>query len=290
MKKKFLLTSICAVALGAALAFTGCGSSSDSSSSSAATSETPTETIKVGAVPTPHAEILNEVVKPLLAEKGYDLEVVEYDDYVLPNTALASGELDANYFQHLPYLENFNEENGTDIVSVCAVHFEPFAVYAGKSSSIDEVKDKIEKGDKVTISVPNDTTNEARALLLLADNGIIKLPDDADLNVTAIDIVDKPSNLTISEVEAAQVARSLEDVDVACINGNYAQEAGLNVDDSLAVESSDSLAAETYANILAVNSQDVDSDKTKALAEALNSDEVRDFITSTYGNAVIPVF
>lgn len=280
MKKKLLISAICTVALGAALVFSGCGSSNSSTDN----------VIKVGAVPTPHAEILNEVVKPALAEKGYDLRVVEFDDYVLPNTALANGEIDANYFQHLPYLENFNEENGTDIVSVETIHFEPFGIYAGKCKSLEELKSKIDKDEKVTIAVPNDTTNEARALLVLAANDIIKLPENADLNVTAIDIIDKKENVEIKELEAAQVARSLQDVDVACINGNYAKEAGLNVDDALAVESVESLAAQTYANILAVNAADQDSEKTKALAEALNSDEVREYIQTHYGNAVIAVF
>lgn len=280
MKKKFLLASICAIALGVALAFTGCGSSETAAN----------KTIKVGAVPTPHAEILTDVVKPALAEKGYDLEVVEFDDYVLPNTALANGEIDANYFQHQPYLDNFNEENGTDIVSVATVHFEPFAIYAGKCKSLDELKSLIDKGDKVTIAVPNDTTNEARALLLLAANGIIKLPENADLNVTAIDILEKKENVEIKELEAAQVARSLQDVDVACINGNYAKEAGLNVDDALAVEDVESIAAQTYANVVAVNASDQNSDAAKALAEAITSDEVRQYIQEHYGNAVIAVF
>lgn len=279
MKKKFLLASICAVALGVALAFTGCGSSNASD-----------KTIKVGAVPTPHAEILTEVVKPILSQKGYDLQVVEFDDYVLPNTALANREIDANYFQHLPYLEDYNEENDTDIVSVATVHFEPFAIYAGKCKSLDELKKLIDEGKKVTIAVPNDTTNEARALLLLAANGIIKLPENASLSVTAIDILEKKDNVEIEELEAAQVARSLQDVDVACINGNYAKEAGLNVDDALAVEDVESIAAQTYANIIAVNEGDQDSAKVQALVEAINSDEVRQFIQEQYGNAVIPVF
>ena len=279
MKKKFLLASICAVALGVALAFTGCGSTNASD-----------KTIKVGAVPTPHAEILTEVVKPILEKQGYDLQVVEFDDYVLPNNALANHEIDANYFQHLPYLENYNEENDTDLVSVATVHFEPFAIYAGKCKSLDELKQLIDEGKKVTIAVPNDTTNEARALLLLAANGIIKLPENADLNVTAIDILEKKDNVEIEELEAAQVARSLQDVDIACINGNYAKEAGLNVDDALAVEDVESIAAQTYANVLAVNNNDQDNAKIKALAEALNSDEVRQYIQETYGNAVVPVF
>lgn len=289
MKKKLLLASICAVALGAALALTGCGSSSQSASTNDAAGSDGT-TIRVGAVPTPHAEILTEVVKPILADQGYDLEVVEFNDYILPNQSLSSHDIDANYFQHLPYLENYNEENGTDLVSVATVHFEPFGIYAGKCKSLDELKQRIDNGEQVTIAVPNDTTNEARALLLLAANGIITLPEDADLNVTAIDIIDKRDNVEIKELEAAQVARSLEDVDVACINGNYAKEAGLNVDDALAVEEVESLAAQTYANVLAVNSADQDSEAIQALAAALNSDEVRQYIQDTYGNAVVAVF
>lgn len=283
MKKKFLLASICAVALVAAFAFTGCGSSDSASSET-------DNSIKVGAGITPHAEILNEVVKPLLAEKGYDLEVVEFNDYVLPNKALSEGEIDANYFQHLPYLEDYNAENGTDIVSVETVHFEPFGIYAGKCKTLTELNEKIENGEQVTIAVPNDTTNEARALLVLAANGIITLPPNADLSVTAIDIIDKKENVEIKELEAAQIARSLQDMDIACINGNYAKEAGLDVNDALAVEDVESIAAQTYANILAVNPEDQDSEKIKALAEALNSDEVRQFIQQTYGNSVIPVF
>lgn len=288
VSRKLVAAFACA-ALASTFAFVGCSSSSSSSSASSAATEDST-VIRVGAVPTPHAEILEEVVKPALAEQGYDLEVVEFNDYVLPNTALDAGEIDANYFQHVPYLEDFNAENGTDLVSVVPVHFEPFGVYAGTSSSIDEVKAKIADGEEVTISVPNDTTNEARALLLLQDEGIITLPEDAGLDVTAIDIIDKPANLKISELEAAQVARSLNDVDVACINGNYAQEAGLDVNDAIAVESSDSLAADTYANVLVVNAGDEDKDSIKALAEILNSDAVRDYIEQHYGNAVIAVF
>lgn len=280
MKKRFLLTSICVIALGAALAFAGCGSSDASSD----------KTIKVGASPTPHAEILLDVVKPALEKKGYNLEVVEFDDYVLPNTALAHGEIDANYFQHQPYLDNFNQENDTDIVSVAAVHFEPFSIYAGKCKTLDELHQKINNGEKVIISVPNDTTNEARALLVLAANNIIKLPENADLNVTAIDIIDKADNIEIREIEAAQLARSLEDVDIACINGNYAKEAGLNVDDALAVEDVESIAAQTYANVVAVNAANKDSDATKALVEAITSDEVRQYIEDHYGNAVLAVF
>lgn len=295
MKKKILLASLCALALSAAVVLAGCGSSgstgsADSSASSQSADSGQSTTIRVGAVPTPHAEILTDVVKPILADQGYDLEVVEFNDYILPNQSLASHDIDANYFQHVPYLENYNEENGTDLVAVTTVHFEPFGIYAGKCDSLEELKQRIDSGEQVTIAVPNDTTNEARALLLLADNGIITLPEDADLNVTAIDIVDKKDNVEIKELEAAQVARSLQDVDVACINGNYAQEAGLNVDDALAVEEVESLAAQTYANVLAVNRADQNSEAIKALAAALNSDEVRQYIEDTYGNAVVAVF
>lgn len=292
MKKKVILSAICALSLVAAFALAGCGSSNASSASSSSSSAASSETtvIKVGAVPTPHAEILQDVVAPILEEEGYKLEVVEFNDYVLPNTALASGEIDANYFQHVPYMEDFNAEQGTDIVDVVSVHFEPFAIYAGKCKTLDEVKEKIAAGENVSIAVPNDTTNEARALLLLEAEGIIKLPENAGLDVTAIDIIDKEDNLSIEEIEAAQITRALQDLDIACINGNYAQEAGLNVDDALAVEDVESIAAQTYANVLATNNGDENSEAIQALAKALTSDEVKSYIQEKYGNAVIAVF
>ena len=231
------------------------------------------EPLIVGACVTPHAEILNEL-KSDLAEKGYDLQVVEYNDYVLPNTALEDGDLDANYFQHQPYLDDFNAENGTHIVGVANVHFEPLGIYAGKTASLDELK------DGAVVAVPNDTTNEARALLLLEQEGLIKLKADAGLQATVLDIEENPLNLEIKELEAAQVARAINDVDVACINGNYAIEAGL--DAAIALESADSKAAETYANIIAVREGDEDTDKTKALVDAVLSDKVRDFINENY--------
>ena len=249
--------------------FSGCGSKSDD------------KTIKVGACVTPHAEILNSV-KDKLAEEGWDLEVVEYNDYVLPNTALEDGELDANYFQHKPYLDDFNEENGTHIVGVANVHFEPMAIYAGKTASLDDV------ADGASVAVPNDTTNEARALLLLEAQGLISLNEDAGVQATVLDITDNPHNLEIKELEAAQVAKSIQDVDFAVINGNYAIEAGLT--DPLAVEASDSLAAETYANLIAVKEGNEDSEKTKALVDAVLSDDVRDYINENYEGAVVPVF
>lgn len=267
MKKKAIGILLTAALIAGV--FSGCGSKSDD------------KTIKVGACVTPHAEILNSV-KDKLAEEGWDLEVVEYNDYVLPNTALEDGELDANYFQHKPYLDDFNEENGTHIVDVANVHFEPMAIYAGKTASLDDV------ADGASVAVPNDTTNEARALLLLEAQGLISLNEDAGVQATVLDITDNPYHLEIKELEAAQVAKSIQDVDFAVINGNYAIEAGLT--DPLAVEASDSLAAETYANLIAVKEGNEDSEKTKALVDAVLSDDVRDYINENYEGAVVPVF
>lgn len=277
MKKK-VLSAVLAVSLLATL-FTGCGAKGkDSAKSDKSSDDT---TIKVGACVTPHAEIL-EAIKDDLKEQGYDLEVVTYNDYVLPNTALESGELDANYFQHKPYLEDFNKENGTHLVGVAAVHFEPMAIYAGKTASLDEVK------DGAIVAIPNDTTNEARALLLLEAQGLIKLKEGAGIQATVADIEENPHNLTIQELEAAQVAKSIQDVDFAVVNGNYALGAGLT--ESIAVEASDSLAAETYANYVCVREGEEKSPKTEALVKAILSDKVRDYINDNYKGAVVPVF
>lgn len=237
----------------------------------------------VGASPAPHAEILN-AAKEALAAKGYELEIVEYTDYVIPNNALESGDLDANYFQHKPYLDSFNENNGTKLVSAGAIHYEPFGIYAGKSASLEEVP------DKGTVLVPNDVSNEARALLLLEANGLITLKEGVGLNATKMDIVENPKNLEIVELEAAQLPRSLADADIAVINGNYAIEAGLMVSDALAVEDSQSLAATTYGNIVAVREGDETNEATKALVEALTSPEVKAFMEETYKGAVVPLF
>ena len=239
--------------------------------------------IVVGASPAPHAEIL-KAANDVLKEKGYELEIKEYVDYIQPNLALESGDLDANYFQHLPYLESFNEENGTNLVSAGAIHYEPFGIYAGKTTSLDELQ------DGATIAVPNDTTNEARALLLLEAQGLIKLKEDAGLTATKNDIVENPKNLQLYEVEAAQLPRVIGDVDVAVINGNYAIEAGYKVSDALAVEASDSLAATTYGNVVAVRAGEENDPAIQALIEALTSDEVKAFIESTYDGAVVPLF
>ncbi len=239
--------------------------------------------IVVGASPAPHSEILS-AAKEVLASKGYELEIVEYTDYVQPNNALDSGDLDANYFQHKPYLDSFNDQNGTKLVSAGAIHYEPFGIYAGKSASLEEVP------DKGTVLVPNDVSNEARALLLLEAQGLIKLKEDAGLEATKNDIVENPKNLDIVELEAAQLPRSLSDGDIAVINGNYAIEAGLKVSDALAVEDSQSLAASTYGNIVAVKEGQEESESTKALIEALTSPEVKAFMEETYEGAVVPLF
>lgn len=271
-------------AAGLALALTACGGNSGAATTAAASSGAASDNvITVGASPSPHAEIL-EAIKPELEAQGYELKVVEYSDYVQPNVALSEGDLDANYFQHLPYLENYNTENGTDLASAGAIHFEPMGLYAGKSSDITNVPD----GAK--IAVPSDATNEARALLLLQDQGVIKLTDGVGLEATANDIVENPHNVELVEVEAAAVPRSLQDVDFGVINGNYALSAGLDTSATLASEGADSEAAQTYANIVAVRNGDEDSEKTQALLKALTSDTARKFIEDTYKGSVIPVF
>ncbi len=276
MKKTLAL--LLALTIGA-VTFTGCDSSKDSSSKGDST----VTKITVGASPTPHAEIL-EVAKEILAEEGYELEIKTFNDYVLPNTATESGEIDANYFQHQPYLTDFNAENGTHIKAVAAIHYEPFGVYAGKTSSLDELK------DGASIAIPNDGTNEARALLLLQAQGLIKLKDGVNFTATKLDIAENPKNLDIQELEAAQIARSLSDVDVAVINGNYAIDAGLKVSDALAVEDKNSESAQTYANILAVKEGNENNEAIQALAKALQSEKVRDFINEKYEGAVVAIF
>lgn len=241
------------------------------------------ETLVVGATAAPHAEIL-EVVKPILAEQGYDLQIQEFTDYVLPNRALEEGELDANYFQHIQYLESYNEQNGTDLVSAGEIHYEPFGIYAGKTTELSQLP------DGATVFVPNDITNEARALLLLQDQGLLTLKEGAGLEATPNDIEENPKNLEIVEMEAAMIPRTMDDCDIAIINGNYALEAGLNVSEALAAETSDSLAAQTYANVVAVRSGDENSEKIQALVQALCSDEVKEFIDATYNGAVVALF
>ncbi len=237
--------------------------------------------IKVGASPTPHAELLkvaNEVLKP----QGYEIEIVEYADYVQPNMALDAKELDANYFQHKPYLDDFVKEKGVALVSIGTVHYEPFGIYAGKTKSLDDLK------DGAVVAVPNDTTNEARALLLLQDKGLLKLKDGAGLTATRRDILENPRKLKIEELEAAQLVRALPDVDIAVINGNYAILGGLKVKDALAAESADSIAATTYANIVAIRKGDEQRPELQALLNALRSDKVKEYMIKTYEGAVLP--
>lgn len=240
------------------------------------------KTITVAASATPHAEIL-EQAKPLLEEQGYDLEVTVFEDYILPNNVVESGEFDANYFQHIPYLNSFNEEHGTHLVDAGDIHYEPFGIYPGKKDNLDD----LEEGD--TIAVPNDTTNEARALLLLQDNGVIKLKDGVGLEATVTDIEENPKGVEIVELEAAQVPRVVEEMAFVVLNGNYALQAGFSVaKDSIAYEAADSEAAKTYVNLIAVKEGNEGSEKIKALVDVLKSQEIKDYITETYDGAVIP--
>lgn len=283
MKKRLISLTLAGVLVIGAL--TGCGSGSDvdKAEKKSTTEETKEKgTITVAASETPHAEIL-EQAKKILKEEGWDLEVTVFNDYVQPNLVVESGDFDANYFQHIPYLESFNEEQGTHLVNAGGIHYEPFGIYPGTKNSLDDIA----KGD--VIAVPNDTTNEARALLLLQDNGIIKLKEDAGLEATVNDIVENPYEVEIQELEAAQVSRVTNEVAFVVLNGNYALEAGFSVGkDSIAYEKADSEAAKTYVNVIAVKEGNEDSEKTKALVDALESDEIKDYINDTYDGAVIP--
>ena len=282
MKGKFIISLILSLSIVGGL-LTGCGNNDAAGKKADTDSAQELEIIKVGASITPHAEILRSVSDEL-EKQGYKLEVVEYNDYIIPNTALESGELDANYIQHLPYLEDFNKENGTHIVSVADIHYEPFGIYAGKSDSLENLK------EGAVIAVPNDTTNEARALLLLQDQGLIKLKENAGLTATVKDIAENPKNFEIKELEAAQVPKALQDVDVAAINTNYALEANLKLSDALASEGADSLAAKTYANIIAVKEGNENTEKIKALIDTVKSEQVKKFIEDKYDGAVVPIF
>lgn len=276
MKKKLylLLALVLAVA-----SLTACGSSDKKDDSKKAESK---GTIKVAASATPHAEILEEA-KKILKDKGWDLQIQVFDDYVQPNNVVESGDFDANYFQHIPYLEQFNKEKGTHLVNAGGIHYEPFGIYPGTKKKLDELAE----GD--TIAVPNDTTNEARALLLLEANGIIKLKDGAGLTATVKDIAENPKNVKIQELEAAQVPRVKDEVAFVVLNGNYALQAGFSVSkDSIAYEKSDSEAAKTYVNVIAVKKGNENKPGIKALVEVLKSDEIKKLINDKYDGAVVP--
>ncbi len=331
LSRRAFTASLAAAGLtAAALALTGCGNDA-SQPSTDGNAKTEDKKITVAASPTPHAEILNGPVKEELEKNGWTLEVKEFTDYVLPNTATEDGEVDANYFQHTPYLDSFNEEKGTHLVAVEGmvkeftdyvlpntatedgevdanyfqhtpyldsfneekgthlvavegIHFEPFALYPGRTAKLEDLS------EGAIVAVPNDTSNEARALLLLQDAGLITLAEDAGITATVRDITDNPLNLEIKELEAAAIPRVLEDVDIAAINGNYALDAGLTPDQRLWVEDPEGVGATTYGNVLVVKEGNEDSEKTKALAAALTSDATRDYINNTYDGAVVPVF
>ena len=241
------------------------------------------QVITVGATPAPHAEIL-EVAKEVLAEQGYTLDIVEFDDYIMPNDAVEEGELDANYFQHITYMNQFNADNGYHLVSVGSIHYEPFGIYAGKTASLEEL------ADGAQVAIPNDATNGGRALLLLEQEGLITLKEGAGITATVNDIVDNPKNLEIVELEARLLPDSLKDVDLAVINGNYAIDAGLKIADALAIESAEGEAATAYANVLTVKEGNEESEGVQALLATLESDEVKTFIEETYAGAVVPLF
>ena len=281
--KRRLLTVLLAGVLAAAR--TGCGGSDkggDSGSDSGSGSEdSGSKSVKVAASATPHAEILEEA-KGLLEAEGYELEVTVFNDYVQPNEVVESGDFDANYFQHIPYLESFNEEKGTHLVNAGGIHYEPFGIYPGTKKSLDE----LEEGD--AIAVPNDTTNEARALLLLQDNGVITLKEGAGLNATVNDIEENVKNVEIVELEAAQVSRVVDEVAFVVLNGNYALEGGYSVkSDAIAYEQSDSEAAKTYVNVIAVKEGNEENEGIQALVKVLKSDDIKKFIDEKYDGAVI---
>lgn len=306
--KKRILAAVLATVLAAGT-LTACGSAGETATAPEASAETesteapeetaaPAEetaqaeepaaevtekgTITVAATEVPHSEIL-EAAKPILAEQGWDLQFTVFNDYVQPNEVVESGEFDANYFQHTPYLDSFNEEKGTHLVSVGEIHYEPLGIYAGTESDLANIS------DGATIAVPNDTTNEARALLLLQDNGIITLKEGAGMEATKNDIAENPHNVEIVELEAAQVARVIGETSFVVLNGNYALQAGLNAQtDALAYETSDSEAAKTYVNVIVVKEGNEGNEGVKALVDVLKSDEIKDFINEKYQGSVVP--
>ncbi len=273
-RRYFIRAGFAAVAAGGLAA---CG---NGNASSAATSKK----LTVAASPSPHAEILDNFASPKLKKQGITLKTKEYTDYIIPNQVTSSGEVDANYFQHINYLNNYNKENGTDLVGVAAIHYEPFGIYAGKSKDLKNIQDGAQ------IAVPNDPTNEGRALLLLQQEKLITLKDPDNLQATPVDIAKNPHNLKFVEVEAAAVARQLQDVDFAVINGNYAIEAGMHVKDAVAVEDKDGKAVEQYANYIVTTPDKKDDARIKALVKVLTSDDFKKYLSKTYGQDVLPAF
>ena len=298
--KTNVITKATAAALTLSLigAFAGCNANTEATAvaadndvptlaSDASEAEAPAEeetvVLTVGANITPHAEIL-EFAKPILEEEGIELVIVELEDSITPNTGVTEGSLDANYFQHDPYLDQYNLENGTDIVSVGKIHYEPFGIYAGQTTDLAQLP------EGAVVAVPNNVTNEARALLLLDQEGIIVLSDDAGINATVEDIVENPLNIQFEELAPEQLVAALPDVDVAVINGNYAIEGGLSVKDALAVEANDGLAAQTYGNIIATSPDKANDPAILKLVEVLQGPEVAQFINDTYDGAVVPLY
>ena len=283
MKKLLALTMALVLCLGLA----ACGG--DTTDPAAGNEDTnnqtgETVTLRVGATPAPHQEILEQVVDTLAAQ-GITLEIVPYNDYNGPNTAVEEGEDDANFFQHVTYMENFNADKGTHLVNAGAIHYEPMGIYAGKSDSLENI------ADGAVIAVPNDPTNEGRSLLLLQELGLITLKEDAGLEATPNDIADNPKNLEFQEMEAAMLPQTIDEVDFSIINSNYALDAGLNpMTDALATEDPESDAAQAYANIIAIKEGNENNEAIKALVAALQSDEVREFIETTYNGSVVPMF
>lgn len=269
MKMKKLLSLVLVLVLSLSI-LSACGSDSDKERMS----------IKIGVSSEPHATLVELVVDDL-KEKGVDVEIIEFTDYVTPNTSLDDGDLDANFFQHIPYLEDFVVNQGMDLVSLGGVHIEPMALYSNSIDSIDDLEDGSE------ISIPNDNVNGGRALLLMEANGLITLSEDAGLDATEKDIVDNPKNLKFNPLEAAFLPRTLDEVDAAIINGNYALEAGLNpVGDGLIIEDADS----PYVNVVVVRKGEEKQEKFNLLLEALQSDTVKTYIEDNYDGGVVPAF
>ena len=283
LSRRSLIAAAAAVVGVGSLA--ACGTSGDTSAAGGSSAEGSSQTLTVAASPSPHAEILNDFAADKLAEQGIALEVKEYTDYILPNQDVSAGEIDCNYFQHINYLNNYNEENGTDLVNVGKIHFEPMGVFAGKSDDLANI------ADGATISVPNDATNEGRALLLLQEHGVITLSESAGITATPNDIVDNPHNVEILEQEAAMLPSTLADVDFAVINGNYAIDAGLTLADAVAQESADSdVIKNEYANVIVTRPELEDDERIKALVDVLTTDEFKEYLADTFGDSVQAAF